>query len=380
MSLKSIVLGLLAAAVLVASPVSAQVVSSKGMGSVQFAGSKAKPADRLGALQKAQLSAIETYVAESSVAKMKIFDARRAEFATKLDRLILGSVVLSENEDKGTRTYTVVVRAEVNATLLRAELDAGSATANASPSARSLVATMFVARMQDSVKSFQDREYRRVDATSRSRSSGSYTERTTEGESIGPNSIGTNDNISRSGSGIETSSATIETGGSTTRKADRVQWNVTTVADVNTAMTGVLGNAGYEVVDAEYIEPQSGGLLNVARVRKEFATGNDLSAAVLRDTAAGIARADIKLLAYGTLDVGMRDTDPATGLVRVHVTVSGKVLDLSGRFPRTLSAVGPVQFAGIGPSETEARTRALQGAAEKAARIVVDELNVRQVR
>ena len=82
-------------------------------------------------------------------------------------------------------------------------------------------------------------------------------------------------------------------------------------------------------------------------------------------------------LALGTLDVGMKSKDPATGLVRVNVTVTGKVLDVSGRFPKTASSVGPVQIAGLGPNPTVARTNALSKAAETAARQLSDELNAK---
>ena len=60
--------------------------------------------------------------------------------------------------------------------------------------------------------------------------------------------------------------------------------------------------------------------------------------------------------------------------------MTGKVLDVSGRFPKTVSSVGPVQFAGLGNTETVARNNALTLAAEKAAQTMVDELNVRAVR
>ena len=61
------------------------------------------------------------------------------------------------------------------------------------------------------------------------------------------------------------------------------------------------------------------------------------------------------------------------------MTVTGKVLDVRGRFPRTVSSVGPMQYAGTGPSETVARTNALQLAAEKAAQQMINELNVKAV-
>lgn len=380
MSLKNLLRGLaLACALVVALPAAAQVVSSKGMASINYEG-KLKPADRQAAVRKALFSALQAHVSESSVARAKVLSSRRDEFTGKLDQLVVGSTVLSENDNKDMRSYSVVVRADIDSALLRAELDGGAAIAAVSPGARSQMALVFVARMQDSVQSFEAREYRRVDAKARSTSSGSTVVRTEEGESIGASRIGTSDTISHNGSGRESFTGTVETGGSTTQKADKVAWKVTTAGEINSAMSGVLSGAGYEVVEAEYVEPQSGGLLSVARIRKDFSTGNDLSADVLRSTTSGTWRAGIPLLAYGTLDVGIRIRDEATGLVRVTVTVTGKVLDVSGRFPRTVSSVGPVQYAGIGDTETVARTNALTMAAEKAAMVMVDELNVRAVR
>lgn len=379
MSMKPFVQALIACLLFSCLPAIAQVASSKGMATVTYAG-KLKPEDRQAAQRKAVLTALEGYVAETSQAKVKAFALRRDEFAGKLDRLVLGSTVLSENDDRNARTYSVAVRAEINAALLRAELDAGSATATAPAASRSLLTMLFMARMQDSVQRFQDREYRRVDSKVSSSNRGRYTENTLEGESIGASAIGTSGSINRSGSGRANSSAVIESGGSTTGRADKVGWKVANAAEINTAMAGVFGNAGYEVVEAEYVESESGGQLSVARVRKGFSEGDDLSAELMRATAAGVRAAGIPYLAVGTLDVGLRDTDPVTGNIRVYVTVTGKVLDVSGRFPRTLSSVGPVQFSGLGPSETVARTNALSLAAEKAAQIMVDELNVRSVR
>lgn len=367
-----------ALALLFSMPATAQVLSSKGMATVAYTGRLGADV-RQEAMRRATLSALEAHVAETSLAKAKVFASRREEFAGKLDRLVLGSTVLSETEDRKSKTYSVVVRAEINGALLRAELDGGSATAGANAAERSLVTVLFMARMQDSVQVFEAREYSRADLKASSNVSGSYTERTTEGESIGESSIGTSGTISRNGSGRENRSIIAESGGSSTQRSDKVAWKVTNAGNINTAMSGVFSGAGYEVVEAEYAEGASGGQLSVARVRKEFSAGDDLSAEVMHSTAAGVQRAGIRYLAVGTLDVGMRDTDPVSGNVRVHVTVTGKVLDVSGRFPRTVSSVGPVQFAGLGRNETEARTNAMSLAAEKAAQTMVDELNVRAV-
>jgi hypothetical protein len=330
-------------------------------------------------MRRANLSALETYVADTWLAKAKLFAARRDELGGKLDRLLLGSTVLSESEDKKAKTYSVVVRTEINGSLLRAELDGGSANATASIAQRSLVTVLFMARMQDSVQAFQAREYSRADTKGSNNTSNTYSERTREGESIGSSSIGTSGSINRNGSGRANSSLITESGGSSTQRADKVAWKVTNAGEINAAMTGVFSGAGYEVVEAEYAEGASGGQLSVVRIRKDFSQGDDLSSEVLRSTVAGVRTADIPYLAIGTLDVGMRDSDPVTGNVRVYVTVTGKVLDVRGKFPRTVSSVGPVQFAGLGTTESVARTNALTIAAEKAAQTMVDELNVRAI-
>ena len=128
------------------------------------------------------------------------------------------------------------------------------------------------------------------------------------------------------------------------------------------------------------MEGDSGGKLSIERIRSEFSTGDDLGSEVLRSTVDGVRNAGIPLLAYGTLDVGMQDVDPISGNVRVTVTVTGKVLDVTGRFPRTVTSVGPVQYFGLGSDASVARTNALAQAAERAAEQMVDELNVKNVR
>lgn len=370
---------LFATAAALSSTVHAQIVSARGQGGVIYEG-RLNAEDRQEALAKAKAVALEAHVAESSRGFLQAFSQRRAEFVANIDRYVIAANVLSEQDDRKSRTYSVVVRVDINQALLRADLEAGSAVGQASSAERSLVAVIFMARRQASVQAFDDRVYQRADTREAVDLQTGTDERTSEGESIGSSSISTSGSVqSRQTAVLETSTATT-TGGSTTRKADSVQWEVSGASEVNTAMTGILGDAGFEVVEAEYIEAESGGQLDLARIRADFSTGNDLSAEVLRSTVAGVRHAQIPLMAFGTLDVGMRDTDPVTGNIRVYVTVTGKVQDVSGRFPRTLASVGPVQFAGLGPDESVARTNALEQAAQQAARQVVDALNARNVR
>lgn len=362
-----------------APPALAQTASAKGMGRVDYEG-RLDPEERREAQRKATFAAIESHLAATSPTAMRAFAQRRQQFEGQVDRYVLGSAILDETEDKSAKTYAVVVRADINVALLQADIDAGSATASVAPGQRSLMALVFVARAQSSAQAFQDKVYQRVDATVDGDVSATYSESTSEGERISGNRVDTdgsrNEGLAVRGAVSETRTS----GGSVTRKAEQVQWQVSNTNEINSAMIGVLGQAGYEVVEGEYVEGESGGQMSLARIRSDYSTGEDISPEALRGTVAGVRNAGIPLLAYGTLDVGVRDTDPVTGQPRVYVTVNGKVLDVAGRFPRNVSSVGPIQFSGIGPTETVARTNALAMAAEQAAQMMADQLNARGVR
>lgn len=47
------------------------------------------------------------------------------------------------------------------------------------------------------------------------------------------------------------------------------------------------------------------------------------------------------------------DQDPNSGLVRVAVTVNARVFDLTQTIPDTIASVGPVQYAGVGPTDSD---------------------------
>jgi hypothetical protein len=144
---------------------------------------------------------------------------------------------------------------------------------------------------------------------------------------------------------------------------------------VDQVLTGAFHQAGFRVVDAAQVEPYSGGKLHVVAVQDDYRSGMDLKAQTLQDVEAGLRNAKIPYLMFGTLDVGFANPDPATGLLRVPVTVNAKVLDLGNMIPDTVAIVGPVQYAGLGPTEAEAQTNALKLAAQNAAKDLISQLN-----
>jgi hypothetical protein len=341
----------------------ADTPAEKGTGSVNY-GWRLSAENRLEAIRKAKLNAIERYIANTNAARSRVYDQQRGLIASHLDDYVLGATVLSDENDKATKTYSVVVRADINGTRLLNDLGGGAAPANDMAAVQHNTLTLlFLARSQSSVQAFDAKVYQRADADI------SSTRKTSEGESIRGSHVATSDSID------DHASVTTTTGGSTTRKADKIDWTVSRASEINTAMTGVFADAGYDVVEADQVESASHGLLNIDQIRGAYSHGDDLPSKLTHDATLGVQQAGIGFLALGTLDVGMQDIDPVSGSTRVYVTVTGKVYNVQGRFARTLSSVGPVQYAGLGPDASVARTNALKAAAEKTAQQMVDELN-----
>jgi len=138
--------------------------------------------------------------------------------------------------------------------------------------------------------------------------------------------------------------------------------------DHNRAASQLAAKAGFKVSEAAMVEPYTGGHFKVAAVENDYKSGMDLQPSTLAAMVAGMRTAQIPYIALGTLDVGMGEPDPQTGLMRVSVTVNAKILDIAQTIPDTIAAVGPVLYAGMGPSEDEARNNALKLAANNAAR------------
>ena len=88
----------------------------------------------------------------------------------------------------------------------------------------------------------------------------------------------------------------------------------------------------------------------------------------------------IRYLAVANMTVGLPSKDPDTDLRKVVVTVNAKVSDLAGRFPKTLGYIAGTPYYGLGADEELARSNAINAAAEKSAKYLVDQLRVRGVK
>lgn len=342
-------------------PSVAATVSVKGIGAVQYDSWSLPDEKKAEARELARANAIERYIARQSTSKSQNFDIIRSEVEDNPGQFTLGDRIVSENHDEDAKRYQVVVRAEINTSRLANALEEASAVGAASSAEKSYITFVFVAREKTAVKSYEAKEVERKD-----------TDTYVEGS----------DQQATSSSGVEyaSSESTSEkttTGGSTTRKADVARYQVSRTEGINSVTSGVFSSRGFKVVEAGFLEDETGGLLSVEAFKNDYRNGDDISSQTLRNAAKGARNVDVPYIAVGTLDVGMQDKDPASGLDRIHVTVSGKIISVKNRFPETVASVGPVQFAGTGPNSSVARTNALKKAADSAAKELTEQLNAR---
>ena len=343
----------------------AEIVKQQGVGQLTYTGwgspsSKVKQE----ALEKAKKSAIEKYSASFSTAKMMNYEKIRNTVEADLDRYITDYRVIDDDTDKGSKRYSVVIDASINASLIEVELQKVSAVQNSSSDEQSLLSFVFVAREVLSSKSFDARRSQRVVEESTLEES---EEANVDGEQMGYASEVVKDSVRT-------------TGGSTVQKSDQFEYDVSNAEDINSAMNGIFSSAGYEVIEAVYLQEESGDMVNVDDFMEDFRFGDDISGETRRNAAKGCRNVGIDYFAIGTLDVGAKDIDPVSGLTRVYVSVNGKIMDMRNRFPKTVASVGPIQYAGIGPNQMVAKRNALRQAGENAAKDLTSKLGAKNIR
>lgn len=328
----------------------ADTATAKGQATVKYEasifGKKVTPEVRAQALQQAQLKAVERYYAEAGESQSQNLDVIREKIKADPERYILETVVLSEDDRPDMGQYTVTVRATLNVAQLNNAVKSTSAVAQSANGEKSKLTFIFVSRQTDSAQSFEDRQYH------------------TEEVKVQGKSNKTSAQVRGS----------VETGGSTTRKATKKTYALFPSTYLKSVFNGVFAGAGFKVVDAAYLEPYTKGLLKIKNVENDFKSGNDLQPQTERDVAAGLKNANVPYIAYGTLDVRLSDTDPATGMYRVSVAATGKLLDARESIPEVRAEVGPVQIAGLGPTEEEAQVNALKKAADSVARELLSQM------
>ena len=314
------------------------------------------------AIEKAKRSAWENYTSSFSMAKQKAYMQMESEFLGQLDQYIVDYTMLGDKLDKDNKTYSVVLRAKINESLVEAKLSSASAAGSQASGDGSYFSFIFVAREASEVKAFDARK------TSITKS---------ENKSMATEKSSMSGSEMASGQSSK-SMQKVQSGGSTIRKSDKIKYAVTSPQDIDAAMNEILSPAGFEVVDYVDVLAECGGA-DMLVIKEEFRDSYEISSRTRRSAIKGARTCEVSYFAVGTLDVGMQDTDPVSGLKRVYVSVNAQVWNIEKRLPRKVAAVNSNPFAGVGPDQTVAKKNALKLAATEAAKAIADQLNAKSL-
>lgn len=351
-------------AVLFTGAASAEAVS-KGMAEITYESWGSVSSDeKKAAKEYAIKSAISVWASKQGESFLKNYELVRKKVEGNISDYLFGTTLIDENTDKDEKLYRVVLKVSFDDIRIKNLVSSSSGIAQAEDDELSYMVSIFVSRRQSSVQEFDEKVYKRVDTQ---------------------NDIRGEEHEDVSASGVQLSSSSSQTtkkttGGSHTKRSDKITYEVSSSNEISTAMNEVFSVNGFEVVEAEYIEDESGGLLSVEAFKQDFSQGEDVSGRTKRNAAKGAKMLEIPYMAVGTLDIGIKDTDPASGLTRVFVTVTGKFISMKKRFPKTIASVGPVQYAGIGPNQSVAERNALKLASTNAATELVNQLNAKGIK
>ncbi|SHH05116.1 hypothetical protein [Massilia sp. CF038] len=353
----------------------AQVVNAKGVATVSYT-KKITPQQKEAAYVAAQVAAIERYFAENGEAEAENFDAIKPKVEANLDKFVMSTTVLTEQDQPTLSKYSIAVRTEINLAKLRTTLRANSEAGKAAPASNSEMVYVFVAREAASVKSFDAKVVQRRDVEAKGQVTSSVSDKGREGESIGNSSVSTNASRNRAVKVDGSTSVTVTTGGSSTQKTDESTYRVMSMANYRTSVTSVFSQAGFKVSDPDFVLSDA----DMKSVNADYAKGDDLTPATVRGIVASLRKESIPLVVLATFDAGVPSDDPATGLRRVTVTVTARVLDVQGPRPREVASVPAVQYVAVAPDSTVASTKAMKDASIAASREIVSRLNAGGVR
>ncbi|HEX7642732.1 MAG TPA: hypothetical protein VF472_11055 [Burkholderiaceae bacterium] len=362
---------LLACMLLASAPGWAQIVTAKGVGTITYQAAVG-PNEKAQAYTKAQVAAVERYYAENGQSEAENFESIEDKVAANLDKFVMTTTVLNEQDDPNFHKYTLTVKVELNLAKLRNTLKNNSAAGLAAPVAKSQMVYVFVGREVASVKKFDDRVVEHRGVSAEASMQGSEQTKGSEGESVKKGKVSTSSSMQANANLSASMSVNTETGGSRTSKSDETGYRMLSMTDQKTSVTSVFSQSGFVVADPDFVLADG----DMKSVINDYSHGDDLAPATLRSMVASLRKAQVPYLVLATFNVGPAAADPATGLQRVTVSVTGRVLDLSGSLPREVASVPPVQYSGLGATNDVAQGKALKDASLAAAREVVSRLNV----
>ncbi len=315
------------------------------------------------ARQTAILSAWKNYTSTFSTARMRVYLQHKADIDSNLKTYINSVILVNKDVDKRNRKLTVTVKVDFNESVLDLKFNSFAAIANAGMGDGSYIVFLFAVRQVQSQQQFNVKKTDIAQSQIAKESSESNTQNS--------------DSLNQQSFSMTTS------GGSTVKKADKVEYKLVndsiSADDIDTAMSEVLADYGYEVTGYDDVVSECGGVER-ADIEQEIINNNAVSRASRKSAINGARECEVKYFSTGTLDVGVGDIDPVTGSNRITVALRAGIDNISRRLPKKVATIGPIQATGLGDTEQSAIRNALRQVAQQASKALVDKLNAKNVR
>ena len=260
--------------------------------------------------------------------------------------------ILDQNQDKKAKTYTIVVKIEILERDLNSLLI--DETTDTSNSIRSEIIIVPFALEVTSAQSFDVKEYDRKDTSNTENAS--QIQATDGTETI-------------SNSNVETSETTTS-GGSDTAKSDLIKSSF--AEDQTNNFTNAIINdfnfKGFEMIHVyDLFDDEISDIYD--QIISEIEEGGEPNKRTLSKIKGLIKKyhEDIGYFIYAKVFIGRKDIDQSTGNVRISAQVTGEIVDLNGKRPKIISAVGPIVYSGLGEDQDVAKANAIKIASKESA-------------
>jgi len=337
-------------------------------------------------------AAVERYSASAVVPikKPKPTDQEKFEAESQVKRALLSKIIASQDESRRQRLqelsgqlnpddFFVVgtlliadtrVDTKAKTLMLVAQVDSDSQAFDKLVDRggfKGIVAWVFAARRQASVKEFDMVAFNRI-----------TTEQKKE-ESAGASSSG-GKAVAQQGI-LEQSSVSTE--GGTLRKEDSIEYRVEEHqrARIDKAMSETFKNRKIRTALSSDLQSNSDGKLVIADVLQDFKNSSDISDTHKALVMNAALAAEVDFFATGTVTINAKSRDPVTGSTRIAVTVDAQVVGFrksskGDRYVGTevAASTGSKTVIAIGADQTEAENKAIEEASKVAANILSDQL------
>ena len=339
------------------------LVREKGKATIKYSGTfRAGSEERRIAMDKALVNCIDRYMAQLPKARYEIFLKNALAKVEANPAPYVGNItIIKENTDKTTKTFDIIVEAELNVAKLNALLEA-MLPKTTLKEGDAVLAFVAMAREIDTKKSFDD-EVRQWEILEEEEE-----KLIKEANDLGLDGLSLENHVKK---GLSIAKEKIS-GGDTVQK-NKIEVNrVFSVGSLDAAISKVFTEAKFETFSGGDIE------IDLGAFKKDFAQLGEISPPSLKQARTQCGEAETQFLMVAMLDIFLPSIDKSTGKTAVTCAVNAQVYQLKkrGKFVTGIvkASMSGKPFKGLGVDDNTAKQNAINIASENTAEILRDQL------